>query len=444
MHQYAAGLIDGEGYIGIQASGGSYQVRLKIGMSDKGKPALEQMVRLYGGRIDEGPARNDRNRETATWVVTGERAADIIREVKPWLFVKAEAAEIALQLQLMLEVADKLPNGRREWTAEMRGRAEELRSRIQHANRRGPDPEPNPNVADSTPVAKYRGGTWWDSVDSLFGPEHFGGKFPASGKMIDGIVYEHTAPPPEPHTAETESSSSPGLPTPRATRGGSATETVDLLPTPRVSSGNGTSEAELAAGNPYSRLETEVELLRTPCAAEAEGGMLHPDKAKREGQTLRLSPQIVHMVAPDQLKDDLLATGGKLLPTPLAGDADHVNVNDPASRRSQGRSVGMQNVAPTIVDSFGPYADAIARWEAVMGRPAPAPTELTAKGKHRLSAKFVEWMMGQSEGWVTDEELGLSRVQQLRALGNGVVAQQAVFAINWLIERAQDQRRKAA
>lgn len=172
--------------------------------------------------------------------------------------------------------------------------------------------------------------------------------------------------------------------------------------------------------------------------------MLHPDKAEREGRTLRLSSQVVHMVAPNQLEDDLMQSGGKLLPTPLAGDADNGNVNDPESRRSQGRSVGMQNVAPTIVDSFGPYADAIARWETVTARSAPAPTELTPKGKHRLSARFVEWMMGQSDGWVTAEELGLSRVQQLRALGNGVVTQQAVFAINWLLERSQDQRRKAA
>lgn len=172
--------------------------------------------------------------------------------------------------------------------------------------------------------------------------------------------------------------------------------------------------------------------------------MLHPDKAEREGRTLRLSSQVVHMVAPNQLEDDLMQSGGKLLPTPLAGDADNGNVNDPESRRSQGRSVGMQNVAPTIVDSFGPYADAIDRWETVTARSAPAPTELTAKGKHRLSARFVEWMMGQSDGWVTDDDLGLSRVQQLRALGNGVVTQQAVFAINWLLERAHDQTRTAA
>ena len=202
-------------------------------------------------------------------------------------------------------------------------------------------------------------------------------------------------------------------------------------------------------------------LLRTPCAAEAEGGMLHPDKAEREGQTLRLSSQIVHMVAPDQLKDDLL-------PTPAAYDGMKGGSQHPAKRRAGGHQPSVADVVEHLLptprasdpattsshaspgftkplgqvarescaDTFGPYADAIARWESVMGREAPAPTELTPKGKHRLSARFVEFMMGQSDGWVTDEALGLSRVQQLRALGNGVVSLQASYAIGWLIERS--------
>src|SRR6185312_6431671 len=62
---------------------------------------------------------------------------------------------------------------------------------------------------------------------------------------------------------------------------------------------------------------------------------------------------------------------------------------------------------------WGSYAPAIARWEAVRGA-APAPTELTAKGKHRLSARFAEWM---------------SRNEALKIIGNGVVPQQAAAAL---------------
>jgi len=49
-----------------------------------------------------------------------------------------------------------------------------------------------------------------------------------------------------------------------------------------------------------------------------------------------------------------------------------------------------------------------------------------------LSARFVEWLMGLTEGWVTGS--GISRGAQLHALGNGVVPQQAAAALRLLIE----------
>lgn len=82
--------------------------------------------------------------------------------------------------------------------------------------------------------------------------------------------------------------------------------------------------------------------------------------------------------------------------------------------------------------AWGPYAPAIRRWEQVIGRPAPAPTELSPKGTHRLSAQAVEWMMGLPDGWVTDVP-GLTRNDQLKALGNGVVPQQAAHALRLLL-----------
>ena len=77
---------------------------------------------------------------------------------------------------------------------------------------------------------------------------------------------------------------------------------------------------------------------------------------------------------------------------------------------------------------FGRFEPAIRRWEQVTGHPAPSPTEPTGRGgAQRLSAKFAEWMMGLPPGWVTG--IPISRTEQLRAIGNGVVPQQAVAAL---------------
>lgn len=84
---------------------------------------------------------------------------------------------------------------------------------------------------------------------------------------------------------------------------------------------------------------------------------------------------------------------------------------------------------------WGPYARAIHRWELITGLAAPHPTEPSRTGRPRLAATFVEWMMGLPPGWVMGADLALPRSAQLRGLGNGVVPQQAAFALRYLIQQ---------
>ena len=62
-------------------------------------------------------------------------------------------------------------------------------------------------------------------------------------------------------------------------------------------------------------------------------------------------------------------------------------------------------------------------------RPAPAPTELNRNNKPRLASAFSEWMMGLPAEHVTNPTIGLSRSEQLKAIGNGVCPQQALAAL---------------
>lgn len=88
--------------------------------------------------------------------------------------------------------------------------------------------------------------------------------------------------------------------------------------------------------------------------------------------------------------------------------------------------------SPGLLD-WGVYAEAIRRWESILGHPAPHPTEPGRTGRPRLSPLFVEWMMGVPEASITGEDLALSRSAQLQALGNGVVPQQAALAVRDLL-----------
>jgi DNA (cytosine-5)-methyltransferase 1 len=98
---------------------------------------------------------------------------------------------------------------------------------------------------------------------------------------------------------------------------------------------------------------------------------------------------------------------------------------------------GQQRGSDTALSSaqgveWGEYEPAVRRWEHALGRPAPRPTDALG----RLAPAFVEWMQGLPAGHVTAVP-GLPRGAQLKALGNGVVPQQAVAAIRLLLDRVQ-------
>ncbi|MFI1849704.1 DNA cytosine methyltransferase [Streptomyces sp. NPDC020480] len=90
-------------------------------------------------------------------------------------------------------------------------------------------------------------------------------------------------------------------------------------------------------------------------------------------------------------------------------------------------------------ERWGRFAPAIARWEAVTGRRAPWATD----DRGRLSPAFVEWMMGLAPGHVTAVP-GLSRAAQLKALGNGVLPQQAVAALRLMTNGTEQDRGRGA
>lgn len=84
-------------------------------------------------------------------------------------------------------------------------------------------------------------------------------------------------------------------------------------------------------------------------------------------------------------------------------------------------------------EDWGRFHDSIKLWEEITGRNAPTPTIIDPKSNERkLSSLFTEWLMGLPEGWITDA--GLTRNEELKACGNGVVPQQAAMALKILLK----------
>lgn len=112
-----------------------------------------------------------------------------------------------------------------------------------------------------------------------------------------------------------------------------------------------------------------------------------------------------------------------LLPTPRATDGTKGGPNQHGSSGDL--------MLPSAVVQWGAYDAAIRRAELACGRSAPSPTEPDRNSNPRLSSAFAEWMMMLPDGHVTG--VGLSRNEELKAIGNGVVPAQASAALERLV-----------
>lgn len=122
-----------------------------------------------------------------------------------------------------------------------------------------------------------------------------------------------------------------------------------------------------------------------------------------------------------------------MLPTPVASEGLKAPAQQTSETKSKTGQVWLSNAAKDMETNWGKFEPAIRRWEETLGRPAPAPTKPDGKDNaHRLSSAFTEWMMGVPEGWITG--VGLTRNEELKACGNGVVPQQAEMALRMLLE----------
>ena len=80
----------------------------------------------------------------------------------------------------------------------------------------------------------------------------------------------------------------------------------------------------------------------------------------------------------------------------------------------------------------GDTAPATLTWAMLTGCTPPPIVGDRQDYRAETTTEFVEWMMGLPPGWVTGVP-GLTRNQKLKALGNGVVPQQAAYAIQHLL-----------
>lgn len=202
------------------------------------------------------------------------------------------------------------------------------------------------------------------------------------------------------------------------------------LPTPNAAVSNDgegivtwRARRDAAGAHTGMPLSIAVQTLPTPGANLGKnGGLQHPDKRRAGGHQPSIEDVAVFV-----------------LPTPRATRG--------------GSHTETANLLAATGSNWGEYEETIRRHEAWLGREAPAPTQPSPRtGKPQLAPRFVEWMMGLPDGHVTAPKIWEGsgktpsgvRNAQLTMLGNGVVQQQAAWALADMVHAFTHEKRTAA
>lgn len=347
--------------------------------------ALNVLWATLGGRL--GPvARHGRGPGWAgmlRWELSGSAVQCPLVTMLPFLRVKKDQAKLVVEMLGREWPAST--NGRGIcWTPEVSAQWQKAKERIQELNRRGMA------VADGA-IAQRVGDQWMIPRVDLFGErwETFSGRFPASGSMRNGSLFER------PTSVLPISAgglfSSPGLPTPRArdARGRGYEDglpnVVQLLPTPRASENENRQTKRTPsqeAGTHGKCLAAEVaHLLPTPRASDTGT----PGRRASEG----FRPPLSQVILP-------LAQKATLLPTPTAMPYGNNQSPSPgaAVRPSLDSLAPTLMPTPTVADSRGtrnhrsdgtPYGSGygITLTDATTLLPTPRATDDTKGGPNQ-------------------------------------------------------------
>jgi hypothetical protein len=94
---YVAGLFDGEGSIGLyegKQGGWNFRVQLVQNESPEALLLWSNMRDRWGGHVSH--ARSANGRAKMNWQIGQDSAAQFLRDIRPWLILKAEQVDVAL------------------------------------------------------------------------------------------------------------------------------------------------------------------------------------------------------------------------------------------------------------------------------------------------------------------------------------------------------------
>jgi hypothetical protein len=131
---YFAGLVDGEGYVGIRTvrhTGGWISFAVQVTVTNAFESVLREGLGRWGGSM-HSYRKSTKGHQVWKWQITGQQASRLLADIFPYLRIKAAQAELAMELQVRIDAI----RHRRQRTVEENTARLDLQTRCRELNQR--------------------------------------------------------------------------------------------------------------------------------------------------------------------------------------------------------------------------------------------------------------------------------------------------------------------
>lgn len=95
--QYLAAIVDGDGHIEINKSG-KWKYRIRLGVTNTSEALMDYLQATYGGNV-HGPhkSKHKNHKDRFIWLCSTKEAIKLIKQIEPYLVIKYEQADLAIE-----------------------------------------------------------------------------------------------------------------------------------------------------------------------------------------------------------------------------------------------------------------------------------------------------------------------------------------------------------
>lgn len=392
MCAYAAGLIDGEGYIGItksrvksKSARAYYAARVEVGMTNPARPLLHKMESAFGGKVVRSRETSQKWMGSSHWRMHGAEAALFLWTIWDHLSLKKRQAAVVIGLQKMIASQDG-------WSDESRRVGEEAKQEIHRLNEKGPP------TMDENAFAMLVDGRWVTGQMELFGDQgwtEFSGTWPKWGSMRSGECFQRRE---LEHLTSGNGCSSWPTATEGDSRSSGSRNTPESKAHPVVSLTDAVTTGD-SRGRRWQTPNTEDSKASGGEKSRAEGrqAMLHL-QARRWSNLKRDAES---WPTPSATSYGTNQGGGMGRVGPVRPSLQHLSRHHPetwtggAESSPSDRGSSRRWKTPQTADAQGSCRSKDGRaWNL-----KPQVQDMTGKRSARLNPFFVEWLMGFPPGW---------------------------------------------